>query len=91
MYIKRKVRELMQKVAEKHGYTMQKIEDTVENKLGTYSLITNGQYVPFDEEAFAKRDENEYVVNWVIPPLGPGSGGHLDIFRAIGFLTEMGK
>lgn len=90
MYIKRKVRELMQKVAEKHGYTMQKIEDTVENKLGTYSLITNGQYVPFDEEAFAKRDENEYVVNWVIPPLGPGSGGHLDIFRAIGFLTEMG-
>lgn len=90
MYLKRKIREVMQKVAEMNGYTMQKVEDTVENKLGTYSLITNGDHIPFDEEAFRNRKDGEYIVNWVIPPLGPGSGGHLDIFRAISLLTEMG-
>ena len=86
MRIKSKIRELMQRVAESQGYTMQKVE----SKLGTYSLITNGDRVMFDEAAFENRDEKEYIVNWVIPPLGPGSGGHLDIFRAISFLTEMG-
>lgn len=77
---------MMQKIAESQGYTMTKVE----SKLGTYGLITDGIRIQFDEDAFNKRDDKKYIVNWVIPPLGPGSGGHLDIFRAISFLTEMG-
>ncbi len=86
MGLKKSVRQGLEKLVGHYGYTMSKVE----NKLGTYSLITHGERVPFDEAAFAKRTPGAYVVNWVIPPLGPGSGGHLDIFRAIHFLTQMG-
>lgn len=86
MGVKGSVRKALEKLVGRYGYTMSKAD----NKIEMYSLITHGERIPFDEEAFAKRMEGEYIVNWVIPPLGPGSGGHLDIFRAISFLTEMG-
>lgn len=86
MGIKRLVRTSLEKLIGRYGYTMSKVE----NKLETYGMIANEVIVPFDEEAFSQRKEGEYIVNWVIPPLGPGSGGHLDIFRAIGHLSNMG-
>jgi glycosyltransferase involved in cell wall biosynthesis len=30
------------------------------------------------------------VIGWVVPPVGPGSGGHLNIFRFVRFLEERG-
>src|ERR1700693_4411190 len=30
------------------------------------------------------------VVGWVVPPVGPGSGGHLNIFRFVRFLEGRG-
>lgn len=86
MGIKTKARMTLEKLVGRYGYIMCKPE----NKLGMYSLITHAERVPFDEESFARREEGKYVVNWVVPPLGPGSGGHLDIFRAIRILTDMG-
>lgn len=86
MGIKTKARMALEKLVGRYGYIMCKPE----NKLGMYSLITHAERVPFDEESFALREEGKYVVNWVVPPLGPGSGGHLDIFRAIRILTDMG-
>lgn len=86
MGIKRSIRELLEKLIGHYGYVMTKPE----NQLATYRLLTNTERIPFDEEAFSKRVEGAYIINWVVPPLGPGSGGHLDIFRAIGLLTKWG-
>ena len=86
MGIKRRVRTLLEKVVEKYGYTMVKEEPNIHQ----YDLVADQKKVPFDRAAFEKRDKDSIVVSWVIPPLGPGSGGHLDIFRAIDLLSGMG-
>ena len=86
MGIKRRVRTLLEKVVEKYGYTMVKEEPNIHQ----YDLVADQKKVPFDRTAFEKRDKDSIVVSWVIPPLGPGSGGHLDIFRAIDLLSGMG-
>ena len=86
MGIKRRVRTLLEKVVEKYGYTMAKEEPNIHQ----YDLVADQKKVPFDRAAFEKRDKDSIVVSWVIPPLGPGSGGHLDIFRAIDLLSGMG-
>jgi glycosyltransferase involved in cell wall biosynthesis len=31
-----------------------------------------------------------YTINWVVPPMGPSSGGHADIFRTIAYLESKG-
>ena len=30
------------------------------------------------------------TLNWIIPPFGKGSGGHLNIFRYIKYLEQLG-
>lgn len=37
-----------------------------------------------------KRRGRPKVVGWVVPPIGPGSGGHLNIFRFVRYLEEHG-
>jgi glycosyltransferase involved in cell wall biosynthesis len=37
-----------------------------------------------------KKHKPPFTINWVIPPMGPVSGGHADIFRAIGYLEKQG-
>lgn len=36
------------------------------------------------------RDVDTQTVNWFIPPVGRGSGGHLNIFRFVRFLEQQG-
>ena len=36
-----------------------------------------------------KKDEVK-ILNWIIPEMGKGSGGHLNIFRFVSFLENMG-
>ena len=74
---------MLEKVVEKYGYTMVKEEPNIRQ----YDLVADQKKVPFDRAAFERRDKDSIVVSWVIPPLGPGSGGHLDIFRAIDLLS----
>src|SRR6185369_14733938 len=31
-----------------------------------------------------------FTINWVVPPMGPVSGGHADIFRTINYLESKG-
>jgi len=38
----------------------------------------------------AKPHKGPYVFNWVVPPVGPVSGGHMVIFRFINFLESQG-
>lgn len=33
---------------------------------------------------------NPKIIGWVVPPVGPGSGGHLNIFRFVRFLEDRG-
>ena len=37
-----------------------------------------------------KRRGTPNVIGWVVPPVGPGSGGHLNIFRFVRYLEEHG-
>lgn len=90
--IKQKTRRVIEKVVGKYGYSLVK-----NNPVGTttslseqYPFIINNTLVELDREALRKRETGKYTVSWVIPPLGPGSGGHLDIIRAIYFLRKFG-
>src|SRR5205085_330156 len=31
-----------------------------------------------------------FTINWVVPPMGPVSGGHADIFRIVHYLEKQG-
>jgi len=42
------------------------------------------------DERFKKFDVNRLVINWIVPDMGVGSGGHTTIFRTIKFLEEFG-
>lgn len=42
------------------------------------------------DDRFRKFDTNRLVINWVIPDMGVGSGGHTTIFRIIKFLEQFG-
>lgn len=39
---------------------------------------------------WAGTDKKQLVLNWIMPPPGKGSGGHLNIFRFIKYLEEAG-
>lgn len=42
------------------------------------------------DDRFRKFDANKLVINWVIPDMGVGSGGHTTIFRIVKFLEQFG-
>jgi len=41
-------------------------------------------------ERFRAIDKDKMVINWVVPDMGVGSGGHMTIFGTIGFLEKFG-
>ena len=57
--------------------------------LETYGWIMDKTIIPLDEvQKNAPRDK--ITINWVIPDVFPGAGGHTTIFRFIGHLERMG-
>ncbi|MGN0437444.1 MAG: glycosyltransferase [Lachnospiraceae bacterium] len=61
------------------------------NMLDGYDFIMNQEKIPFDQNAYHKLDATKgLVINWVIPLPGIGSGGHINIFRFICNLQNMG-
>ena len=42
------------------------------------------------EQPSYERHDPPFTINWVVPPMGPVSGGHADIFRAIHHLEAQG-
>ena len=54
-----------------------------------YGFTVNREIIPLNE-AEKKEVGDTIVVNWVIPDIGVGSGGHLNIFRFIANLEDMG-
>lgn len=56
-----------------------------------WSFITDHTEVPFNLDDFSNHlNDEQIVLNWVIPELGEGSGGHLNIFRFITYLEHHG-
>ncbi len=57
--------------------------------INKYGFITDQTRIPLDEVSMnARRDM--ITLNWVIPDVTPGAGGHTTIFRFIGHLERMG-
>ena len=57
--------------------------------IGFYGWIAETSEIPLNE-AQKKELGNKLVVNWVIPDISVGSGGHMNIFRFISHLERMG-
>lgn len=57
--------------------------------LGFYGWIAERSIIPLDEHQKEKQG-SDIVVNWIIPDIGVGSGGHMNIFRFISMIEDMG-
>ena len=56
-----------------------------------WSFITDREVIEFNFEDFKKHKEgNQITLNWIIPEIGEGSGGHLNIFRFVSYLERHG-
>lgn len=58
--------------------------------LGHYDFITNRDRIDFDENQYNIHKDGKTTLNWIIPEIGKGSGGHLNIFRFISNLEKEG-
>lgn len=64
---------------------------TKADPLTLFEFIVNREEIPFDDKAFQEHKNDEVkILNWVIPEMGEGSGGHTTIFRFISHLEKMG-
>ena len=56
-----------------------------------YGYVVDETKVEFDNQAYeAHKNDEVKILNWVIPEMGVGSGGHINIFRFISNLENMG-
>lgn len=59
--------------------------------LGIYEFVVEDKQIPFSEKDYlAHKDDEKILLNWIIPEMGKGSGGHLNIFRFISNLENLG-
>lgn len=56
-----------------------------------FEFVVNRKKIPFNKAAYEKHKTDEIkVLNWVIPEMGEGSGGHTTIFRFVSNLEKRG-
>lgn len=64
------------------------------NKIDVYSgydfIVDRGNHIPFSKEDYEKNKDNGIILNWIIPEPGIGSGGHINIFRFVTRLQNLG-
>lgn len=83
--IKSIIRKLLEENVSKYGYKLEKVQvNTSYNELMNIQKNFSKDFV---EEDFKNRPTDRITLSWIIPPLGPGSGGHTTIFRCIKALT----
>lgn len=59
--------------------------------IGQFRFIVDKQPIPFNRKEYEKQKNAEKkIINWVIPEMGPGSGGHTTIFRFVSNLERLG-
>ena len=56
-----------------------------------YNYIVPSKPIELDEKAMEEhKNDDTKILNWIIPEMGEGSGGHINIFRFISNLENMG-
>ena len=59
------------------------------NLLGFYNFVVNTEEIPFDKKAYEEaKKSGKITLNWVIPEMSPGSGGHTTIFSYVFYLDK---
>lgn len=72
---------------------MQKLDEVsvVKNDvIGFYNFVMDVEEIPFVKEEYNVMKNGPLTLNWVIPEMGVGSGGHINIFRFINLLQQRG-
>ena len=68
-----------------------RIISTKAEPLVLYEFIMNTKQIPFSRKSYNEhKDDSVKILNWVIPEMGEGSGGHTTIFRFISNLEKRG-
>lgn len=58
---------------------------------GFYDFIMDNEKIPLEKERCIKHKNDALkTLNWIIPEIGVGSGGHINIFRFISHLENLG-
>jgi glycosyltransferase involved in cell wall biosynthesis len=58
---------------------------------GEYDFIVERRVTPFDQDEYEEhRIDETKILNWIVPDLGAGSGGHINIFRFVSMLEKRG-
>ena len=60
------------------------------NIIEFWNFITNQDKVEFNQESYEQNKDKDIVLNWVVPEMGIGSGGHINIFRFVSHLERNG-
>ena len=56
-----------------------------------YGFVTNDTPIPLNQKEKDKAlSDGKILLNWIIPEMGIGSGGHMNIFRFISLLEDRG-
>lgn len=66
------------------------VNPTKTDVIGFYDYIMDVEPIPFNGEEYNKSKDGQIILNWVIPEMGIGSGGHINIFRFVNNLQKMG-
>lgn len=64
--------------------------DTRNDVCGFYNFVMKQEKIPFCKEDYLANKDGRTILNWVIPEMGVGSGGHINIFRFVKHLRNMG-
>ena len=59
--------------------------------IGFYNYIVDENIIEFNKEDAEKyKFTDKAIINWIIPEMGVGSGGHINIFRFVSYLQRKG-
>lgn len=89
MSLKHTARTILEKIVVKFGYSLTR---TVGDD-ALFATVLGQKEVPFSQEQADKlREEfgDTVVLNWIMPMIAPGSGGHTTLFRNISTLEKLG-
>lgn len=86
------VRKIMGKVSSGGvGEVAQQIVNPRKNNvLDIFGYVLDTKKIPFSKEDFENNKDGQIILNWIIPEMGVGSGGHINIFRFVEMLQQRG-
>ncbi|NMF04278.1 rhamnosyltransferase WsaF family glycosyltransferase [Clostridium beijerinckii] len=60
--------------------------------IGFYDYIIDNSLIHLNKEDVEKYqiEDNKIILNWIVPEMGIGSGGHINIFRFVSYLQRKG-